>query len=164
MIPPWNWNGWCQDSHGHDLLIPESQSQPQHIYYYYCYLITPATTTTLITAAISYLLLLMLLLLHFRFSYKYCCYWFCYLYLIVTAIILPISGHVLLIVHIRHYSQINSWLLWCVGTSLHPIHNVNHFTPSALLVHHMFTTIPSRVEMKPDHINVDCRLHVQFCS
>ena len=43
-------------ANGHDLLLPESQSQPQHIYYYYCYLITPATTTTLITAAISYLI------------------------------------------------------------------------------------------------------------
>jgi hypothetical protein len=31
---------------------------------------------------------------------------------------------------------------------------------SALPVHHMFTTTPSRVEIKPDSINVDCRFFV----
>jgi hypothetical protein len=48
---------------GHDLLIPEPQSQPQYFNHYSCNLITPATAKTIIMTAIRYLLLLMVLLL-----------------------------------------------------------------------------------------------------
>jgi len=59
-----------------------------------------------------------------KIATKYCCYWLYYKYLIATTIILllnctyaTLQPNKLLIV-----------VLCCVGTSVHPIHNVNHFT------------------------------------
>jgi len=65
-----------------------------------------------------------------KIATKYCCYWLYYKYLIATTIILPISGHALLncTYATLQPNKLLIVVLCCVGTSAHPIHNVNHFS------------------------------------